>query len=81
MGVKQHLEYYYKNTDMWSEISRDIDEIKEHIFFLDENKKVEHARLAKIWSKLFTKENKKLKEKVEELEEKIEELEDDESNK
>lgn len=75
--LKQHLEYYYKGTPLWSQISRDIDEIKEHMFFLDENKKVEHARLATIWKKLFTKENKKLKEKVEKLEEQIEELKDE----
>ena len=69
MELKKHLEYYYSNTSLWKEMCQDIKAIKEHMFFLDENKKVENARLAETWKKLFTRENKELKKENEILEE------------
>jgi len=76
-GIIKHMEYYYSTSPLWREIKADAKEIEEHLIELSTDKKVDHARLAQKFKKLFFKENDELKVKNQELEQEIKELKDD----
>ena len=76
-NIVTQMEYYYKGTPQWKEFVKDASYIEEHILDLSTDKKIDHAKFAKTFKRLFFKENRELKEVVAELEDKVEELEND----
>lgn len=71
------LEYYLSNTEQWKTIQKDVKFIEDHLIDLSAEKKVDHARLANKFRKMFFKENAELKQENAELKQEIKELKDD----
>lgn len=76
-GIVTQMEYFYKGTPYWKDFMQDVSYIEEHLLDLSVDKKIDHAKFARLFKRLFYRENRELKATVAELEEKVEELEND----
>ncbi len=80
------LEYYLSNTDEGKKLRKDFNYVRDAIIYFNGDKKSDHLKFAKMFKKLFNKQNKELaqenlelkKELAEKImEERIKEMKDD----